>query len=294
MRLLVALLAAIAAYALVTAVLDRHRPRPVRVPRQPSTRTTLQERLDQAGAGVSAARYRVTVVGAMVAVAVVIYAATGTPALAVPPAIAVGLAPRIFYQRRHARVVAERRAAWPEAIRDVLANLAVGHTLHRALCLLASAGPVPLRPTWQRYERNSAALDPVTALELVRAELADPVSDRVIEAFIAAHEHGRDVVVAVLRSLADNVTSDLQLQEQITTGQTETRSQAVIAVILPFLVLAFLVTANDGYRSFYRTPGGWIVVTLGVLMAVGGWKLIAALGRIPAEERVLVPHVGER
>lgn len=294
MRLLVALLAAVAAYSLVTVVLDRHRPRPVRAPRQPSSRITLQKRLDQAGAGVSAARYRATVVGAVAAVAVVIYAATGTPSLAIPPAMAVGLAPRIFYQRRHAQVVAERRAAWPEAIRDVLANLAVGHTLHRSLCLLASAGPTPLRPTWQRYERNSAALDPVTALELVRAELADPVSDRVVEAFIAAHEHGRDVVVAVLRSLADNVTSDLQLHEQITTGQTETRSQAVIAVILPFLVLAFLVSANHGYRSFYRTPGGWIVVTLGVLMAVGGWKLIAALGRIPAEERVLVPHVGER
>ena len=294
MRLLIALLAAVAAYSFATAVLDRQRPRPVRTPRKQTHRSTLQDRLDQVGAGVTAARYRATVVGAMVAVALVIYAATGTPALAVPPAMAVGLTPRIFYQRRHARLVAERRSAWPEAIRDVLANLAVGHTMHRSLCLLASAGPIPLRPTWQRYERNSAALDPVTALELVRAELADPVSDRVIEAFIAAHEHGRDVVVAVLRSLADNVTSDLQLHEQITTGQTETRSQAVIAVILPFLVLAFLVTANDGYRSFYRTPGGWIVVSVGVLMAVGGWKLIAALGRIPAEDRVLVPHVGDR
>lgn len=294
MRLLIALLAAVAAYSFATAVLDHQRPRPVRTPRRRTHRSTLQDRLDQVGAGVTAARYRATVVGAMIAVAVVIYAATGTPALAVPPSMAVGLTPRIFYQRRHARLVAERRSAWPEAIRDVLANLAVGHTMHRSLCLLASAGPIPLRPTWQRYERNSAALDPVTALELVRAELADPVSDRVIEALIAAHEHGRDVVVAVLRSLADNVTSDLQLHEQITTGQTETRSQAVIAVILPFLVLAFLVTANDGYRSFYRTPGGWIVVTLGVLMAVGGWKLIAALGRIPAEDRVLVPHVGER
>ena len=71
------------------------------------------------------------------------------------------------------------------------------------------------------------------------------MSDRVIEAFAAAHEHGRDVIVAVLRSLADNVTKDLQLVEQIATSQTEIRSQAVIAVILPFGVLAFLVAAND-------------------------------------------------
>jgi tight adherence protein B len=224
----------------------------------------------------------------VLAVAFVIYAATGTASLAIPPAVAVGLTPRLFFQRRHATALAERRAAWPEAIRDVLANLSAGQTLHRSLCLLATTGPVPLRPAWERYERNAAALDVATALELVRAELADPVSDRVIEAFVAAHEHGRDVVVSVLRSLADNVAKDLQVAEQITTNQTEIRSQAVIAVILPFAVLAFLVAANESYRSFYRTGGGWIVVSVGVVMAIGGWKLITVLGRIPAEERVLI------
>ena len=36
---------------------------------------------------------------------------TGTASLAVPPAIAIGLAPRIYFQRRHAQVLAERRGA---------------------------------------------------------------------------------------------------------------------------------------------------------------------------------------
>ena len=294
MRLLIALLASVAAYILVTAVLDwRHptqRPRRERAPR----RSKLQERLDQSGAGISATRYRLTVLGTMCAVAFVIYAATGTASLAVPPAIAIGLAPRIFFQRRHAKVLADRRGAWPEAIRDVLASLTAGNTLHRSLCLLGQSGPLPLRPTWQRYERNSAALDVSAALDIARVELADPISDRVIEAFTAAHEHGRDVIISVLRSLADNVTKDLQLIEQIATSQTEIRSQAVIAVILPFGVLAFLVAANDSYRSFYKTTGGWIVVTIGVAMAVGGWKLITALGRIPVEERVLAGRGGSR
>ena len=284
-----AILAAVAVYALVTAVLDWRHPRPTRQRiERARKRPTLQERLDQSDAGVSAGRYRLTVVATMFAVAFVIYAATGTASLAIPPAVAVGMAPRLFFQRRHAKLLADRRSAWPEAIRDVLAHLGAGHTLHRSLCLLGQSGPVPLRATWQRYERNAAALDVATALELARAELADPVSDRVIEAFAAAHEHGRDVIVAVLRSLADNVTKDLQLLEQITTGQTEIRSQAVVAVILPFAVLAFLVASNDSYRSFYRTTGGWIVVTIGVGMAIGGWKLITLLGRIPAEQRVLV------
>lgn len=295
MRLLVALLAAVAAYVMVTAILDWRRPRLVRTPRvRTQRRSTLQQRLDQSGAGISAGRYRLTVLATVCGVAFVIYALTGTASLAVPPAIAIGLAPKLFFERRQAKVLAERRGAWPEAIRDVLAHLSAGQTLHRSLCLLGESGPLPLRPTWQRYERNSAALDVPTALDLARAELADPVSDRVIEAFAAAHEHGRDVIMSVLRSLADNVTRDLQLVEQIATGQTEMRSQAVIAVILPFAVLAFLVAANDSYRSFYQTTGGWIVVTIGVGMAVGGWKLITLLGRIPAEQRVLVHRGGER
>jgi tight adherence protein B len=292
-RLLVALLAAVAAYALVTGLLDWRRPRP---PRPPRTRTrhrpSLQRRLDQAGVGITAARYRLTVVGTVVVVAAVIYVATGTPSLAIPPAIAIGLAPRLFFQRRSAKSLAERRGAWPEAIRDVLANLSTGHTLHGSLCLLGHAGPLPLRPTWERYERNSAALGVASALDLARAELGDPVADRVIEAFAAAHEHGRDVIVAVLRSLVDNVGRDLQLVEQITTGQTEIRSQAVVAVALPFAVLAFLVAANDSYRTFYQTSGGWIVVSIGVAMAIGGWKLISVLGRIPVEPRVLVQDQG--
>ena len=289
MKLLAALSAAVAAYAIVTAILDWKRPRPTR-PRRRSPRSSgrLQRRLDEAGAGVSARRYRTTVAGTVVLVALVIYAATGTAALAIPPALAVGLTPRLHFQRRHTKVLLERRTAWPEAIRDVLAHLASGQTLHRSLCLLGHSGPLPLRATWLRYERNAAGLDPSTALDLARAEFADPVSDRVIEAFAAAQEHGRDVIVAVLRSLADNVTKDLQLVEQIATSQTEIRSQAVVAVILPFGVLAFLVASNDGYRSFYQSTGGWIVVSIGVLMALGGWKLITALGRVPIEPRLLV------
>jgi tight adherence protein B len=224
----------------------------------------------------------------MLGTGALLYVTTGTGALAFPPALGVGLIPKIFYQRRYTTVINERRAAWPEAIRDVLAYLAVGSTLHRALAALGTGGPIPLRDTWQRFERNAASLDVAAALELARAELADPVADRVIEAFIAAHEHGRDVIVSVLRSLADNVTRDLQIVEQITTSQTETRVQGAVAGMLPFLVLAYLVTANEGYRSFYRTPAGWVVVSIGVLMAIGGFKLITMLGRIPIEERVLV------
>jgi tight adherence protein B len=284
---LAALLAGLAAYLTVVGIVDSRRPRPARSPRPKQHRPSLEDRLRHAGAGISAAKYRATIAGSIVGVFVVVYGLTGTPALALPPAIAVGAAPRAFYRRRRDAVLAARVAAWPEAIRDVLAHLGVGQTLHRSLCALATTGPEPLREVWARYERNASALDVTTALGLVRDELADPVSDRVIEAFAAAHERGQTVIVEILRSLADNVTKDVQSAAEIVSNQMEIKSQAVVAVVLPFLVLGFLVVANPAYREFYRSPGGWMVVALGAAMATGGWKLITVLGRLDTEPRVL-------
>ena len=65
MRLLIALLAGVAAFSVVTAALDWRTPRPVRTrPSRPPRRSKLQQRLDQSGAGISASRYRLTVADA--------------------------------------------------------------------------------------------------------------------------------------------------------------------------------------------------------------------------------------
>lgn len=291
MNVFVALVAAVGAYLLISAAFEQPNARS-RKPRSEPPRTrrrssSLAERLQHSGITMSTTRYRLTVVGSMFVIFVVVLAITGTPSLAVPPAIAVAMAPRAFYRRRQAKVLRERVAAWPEAIRDVLAHLAAGHTLQASLALLGRSGPDQLRPVWTRFERNSAALDVASALELVRSELADPVSDKVVEAFVAAHERGQSVIIAVLRSLADNVSRDVQTAEQIITSQVEVRAQAALAAVMPFGVLAFLVAANESYRSFYRSPVGWFVVGMGALMALGGWKLISAIGKLPLEPRVL-------
>ena len=51
---------------------------------------------------------------------------------------------------------------------------------------------------WRRFAVNASVLTVSAALEEARDELSDPVSDRVIETFVAAHERGQAVVVDVL------------------------------------------------------------------------------------------------
>ena len=289
MTLLISLLAAVATYLLVTGLTRTTSPtRRTRTVRR-NARPSLDVRLRQAGVTLSPSRYRATVAASIVGTFLVGYGLTGTLALGVIPAAVVGFAPRAYYRRRQRKALTARMAAWPEAIRDVLSHLTVGSTLHAALVQLGRSGPEPLRPVWRRYAVNASVLEVPAALDEARAELADPVSDRVVEAFAAAHERGQSVVVDVLRTLADDVTKDLQLNEQIVTNQTEVRAQAVVAALLPFFVLAVLVSTNDGFREFYRTTAGFVVICLGAAMAFLGWKLISALGRLPAEPRVLAP-----
>jgi len=285
--LLAALSGAAAAYCLVSVIIDWNKPvKPRRVSTR-RNRPSLQERLHQSGVAISTSRYRLTVIGSTIATFLLMLLITRTPPIAVLFAIAVSGVPRAFYRRRRRLELAERIAAWPEAIRDVLSALS-SMSLHDALKRLGQTGPEPLRPTWRRYAKNSALLDRSAALAVARADLADPVSDRVLESIDVALSQGEKIYMEVLKSVADNVTSDLEVHEEIISNQTDIRAQAVLVMAIPFLLLMWLVTRNSEFADFYSTPLGWIVISIGAGMALLGWKIMNKIGTVPEEPRVLI------
>ena len=291
MRIFAALLGSVAVFLVVQGVIALRFPQEraprARRTRPTSTRPSLQTQLQQAELAITPAQYRASAFGAAVATFLVVYALTSTASVSLVPAIAVALAPRTYYRSRRDKILHDRVAAWPEAVRDVLTHLAVDRTVHQALVELGRSGPEPLRAAWATYARNAAVLDTPTALAQVRADLSDPVSDHVIEAFEAAHDRGSGVAVSVLESVAEQVTRDLMIREEIITAQTETRAQAVFAVILPFVMLVLLVMSSEGFARFYSRPIGWVVIAIGAGLAAIGWKVIEALGKIPDEPRIL-------
>ena len=246
-----------------------------------------QDWLTQSGADVTPAQF----VGASVAgaafAALVVWTLTQVAPLAfVASGIALA-APRMFYARRRSAETAQRLDAWPDVIRDLVTHLRASMSVHASLCEIGRTGPLPLRPFFNRYAGLSATLDHRSALEVVREELADPLSDRVIEVILVAFEQGTTVVMEVLSDLAESTTADLRLTEQITTSQLETKLESRGAAVLPFVVLGLLCTSTAGYREFYTTPAGWVVVIFGGLMALGGMLTINRLGIIPSEHRIL-------
>ena len=96
---------------------------PARLHRHRSSTGAERLWLQQAGAHLTPTQFWAGSIAAGLLAFVVIVAITGTPVVAVVPAIAVGGIPRAFFARKRANRLSEVQVAWPDGLRDVLASV---------------------------------------------------------------------------------------------------------------------------------------------------------------------------
>ena len=242
--------------------------------------------LNQAGVAVTPRQFVAgsVAVGAVAFVAIV--ALTGAPLVALAPAAGVAALPRAYFVRRRAAHLQRVQAAWPDGLRDVIASIAAGRSLPQALNALAASGPAPLQEAFARFPMLARMLGTVPALEVIKEELADPTSDRVIEVLVIAHERGGQIVRDVLEDLVAATTRDLKLLEEVETEGLEMKINARAVLVLPWLVLVALTIRDGPFRDFYRSTGGLVVVLIAGLLSVVGGFFIARLASTRAEQRV--------
>jgi tight adherence protein B len=273
--------------ALLVAALCGRLPRTWRPTTPRPAVTARQTWLLQAGARVTPTQF---VAGSALIGAVVfalLLAATRTPVVAIAPAVAGALLPRAYFARRRTERLREIQGAWPEGLRELTAAISAGLSLNQALSSLAVRGPEPLRAALGRYPLLANVLGVVSALEVVKEELADPTSDRVIEVLIIAHERGGHLLPEILSDLADTTTRDVRTRQELETDALEQRINARAVFILPWLVLLVLVAQPGHFQDFYRGAGGALVVAIGALLSLVGAWLVGRMSREEVEERVL-------
>lgn len=242
--------------------------------------------LAQAGLGVSPRQF----VFGSAAVGVVAFAVgflvTGTVLVAVVPALAAASIPRAYFGRRRTVRMRELQLTWPDGLRDLGASIAAGRSLTHALTTLAETGPAPLRDAFARFPTLARMLGTVPALEVVKAELADPTSDRVIEVLILAYERGGPIVKQILEDLVASTTKDVKVLEEIDSEGLEMKINARAVLVMPWFVLVALTLRPGPFRAFYQSSAGLLVVLLGAaLSGLGSWW-ISRLGRARQEQRV--------
>lgn len=180
----------------------------------------------------------------------------------------------------------ERAEAWPDAVDHIASGVRAGMSLPESLIAVADRGPESLRPAFaafgRHYESSGRFGD---ALDQLKASLADPTGDRVVESLRLAREVGGGDLGRLLRSVSSFLRDDLRLRGEVEARQSWTVAAARLAAAAPWIVLA-LVSFQPGAFAQYASATGGVIIVVGGFVSVVSYRLMVRLGRLPDERRV--------
>ncbi len=225
--------------------------------------------------------------GAAAAAGLAVLALTRSPWLGLAFAGLAAWLPLGALQARRRRRLRELREVWPDAIDNLASGVRAGLSLPEAVAGLADRGPQALRAPFARFADDYHATGRFGgALDRLKNELADPVADRVIEALRLAREVGGSELGRMLRTLSGFLRDEQRVRKELEARQTWVVVAARMAFATPWAVLLLLATKPEAVAA-YRGAGGAMVLAIGAAMAVAGYRVMLAIGRLPTEERVL-------
>ncbi|MFV0253079.1 MAG: type II secretion system F family protein [Beutenbergiaceae bacterium] len=261
-------------------------PQPQRRSNPKSSRTG--DLLVQAGMpGVSVPAFVGASTGIAVAAFLLALLLTSAWSIAICFAVIAGLVPTAYVRSKARRRRAELRALWPEVVDDLASAVRAGLSIPEALIALAERGPQSLRPQFALFAADYRASGRFAhSLDLLKARLADPVADRLIEALRITREVGGTDLGRLLRTLSQFLREDLRARGELEARQSWTVNGARLAAAAPWLVLALLSTRSMTIGA-YNSPAGVLVLVVGALASVLAYLIMVRLGRLPEDVRVM-------
>lgn len=255
-------------------------------PRQP--RHGVRDLLARAGlAAVSPRRLAGLCVAAFVLATVVMTVVSGVPAMGLVLGSMVSMLPIAVLRGRARRRLRENAELWPDAVDNLASAVRAGLSLPESLVQLGERGPEGLRDAFVQFDRDYQATGRFDeSLDLLKARLADPVGDRVIEALRIARDVGGGDLGRMLRAQSGFLRDDLRTRGELESRQSWTINGARLAVVAPWAVLIAMSLQRDVVAR-YASPTGAVVLAVGAFLCVVAYRLMLWLGRLPMERRVL-------
>jgi tight adherence protein B len=188
---------------------------------------------------------------------------------------------------RRRRRQRELRELWPEVVDNLASAVRAGLSLPEALSQLGSRGPAALREPFQRFGQDYRATGRFgDCLDRLKAGLADPTGDRIVESLRLAREVGGSELGRLLRTLSAFLRDDVRTRAELESRQTWTINAARLAVAAPWLILAVLSVRPEAVRA-YNSAGGVLVLVCGGGLCIVAYRLMLRIARLPGEKRVL-------
>jgi tight adherence protein B len=188
--------------------------------------------------------------------------------------------------RRRQRLV-ELRELWPDVVDNLASAVRAGLSLPEAVGQLGVRGPEPLRASFRAFAEDYRATGRFAdSLDRLKAALADPVADRIVEALRVAREVGGNDLGRLLRTLSQFLREDVRTRAELETRQGWTVNAARLALAAPWLVLGLLALRPETVVA-YNTATGALVLIVGAVVSLLAYRAMVRIGRLPEEERVL-------
>lgn len=222
-----------------------------------------------------------------VVVGIAVLAVSRTWPVATVFALMAGYLPIAVLRGRGTRRLRERREVWPEVVDHLASAVRAGLSLPEALAQLADRGPAPLREPFGKFALDFQASGRFNdSLDLLKARLADPVGDRVVEGLRIARDVGGGDLGTMLRTLSAFLRDDLRTRGELESRQSWTVNGARLAVAAPWGILLMMSFQHDVVSRF-ATGAGLVVLGIGGVTCVVAYRLMVRLGRLPVERRIL-------
>lgn len=220
-------------------------------------------------------------------VALLVLTVSRTPAIAVCFGSFAACGPWALVRFRQRQRAAELRSLWPEAVDNLASGVRAGLALPEALAQLGVRGPEPLRRPFQAFAEDYRASGRFgESLDRLKAQLADPVGDRIVESLRLARDVGGTDLGGLLRTLSTFLRDDARTRAELETRQGWTTNAARLAVAAPWLLLAILALRPEAVLA-YNTAAGAAVLAIGAGLSLVAYRLMKRIARLPTEYRVL-------
>ena len=224
-----------------------------------------------------------------VAAGVVIFAVTGWLSAGILVAAGIVLFAGRFGKGKGLRSISERGDAIAGWIEMLYAILAAGGGIERAIAGSASAAPVAIRREVQELAARLEVRPLPEALLAFASDVAHPAVDKVVASLILASIQGAQDLVSLLRSQAEVVRAGTRLVIEADAGRARYRTSARLIVGTTGVMAGGLYLVDRGYLSPYDGMQGQMVLAGIGIVFLGGFWLLARLGRVRPPARYFDP-----
>jgi tight adherence protein B len=177
------------------------------------------------------------------------------------------------------------RAVWPGLVDHLRQAVRSGAAVGEAVWILRDHVPDELVPAFESYRKHvDGGRSVAHSLSTLKDDIANPVSDRIIESLRMAHEVGGSELPRILSNLQTSIRADWQVREDALAKQAWIRSASKLGVSAPWLVLVML-SGRPETQASYQTPIGVGLLLAGAGVSAVAYRMMKKLGSLPDEKR---------